>query len=88
LVRCGPETEEEENATIYFHHKKLMLSKYHLLQKTCCDPIRNHSKNVNFVGLRQLSVGTAKLFIECENKDSSLVKPGQKLCMSYRSKAR
>jgi hypothetical protein len=40
LMRCGPKTKVGESANICFHHKKLLLSKYHLLQETCCNPNR------------------------------------------------
>jgi hypothetical protein len=63
LLRCGPETEVEENSTNYFHHEELMILKCHLLQKTYCDPVRNHKKTV-FTGLKQMYVGTVKLFSE------------------------
>jgi hypothetical protein len=63
LLRCGPETEVEENSTIYFHHEELMVPKYYLPQKTCCDPVRNHRKTV-FAGLGQMYGGTVKLFSE------------------------
>jgi hypothetical protein len=51
---CGPKTEVEESATICFHHEKLPLSKYHLLQKTC-NPLKNHKKT-DRKGLRQIPV--------------------------------
>jgi hypothetical protein len=33
LMRCEPKTEVEGSGTICFHHEKLLLSKYQLLQK-------------------------------------------------------
>jgi hypothetical protein len=48
-MKCGPKTEIEESATICFHHEKLLLSKYHLLQKTC-NSFKNHKKTVKEKG--------------------------------------
>jgi hypothetical protein len=45
LMRFGPKTEVEESATISFHHEKLLLSNYHLLQQTC-NPLEYHTKTV------------------------------------------
>jgi hypothetical protein len=69
LMRCGPETEVEENENICFHHEQLFVSKYHLLHKTCCNPFKSNKKTVKR-GLRQIYVGTLELFNECVNTDS------------------
>jgi hypothetical protein len=85
LMRRGPKTEVQESATICFHHEKLLLSKYSCSKKTCCNPFKNHKITVK-TGLRQISIDTAKLFNECVNTDSGLIKPGQKSSTSCRSK--
>jgi hypothetical protein len=85
LMRCGPKAEVEESTAFCFHHEKLLLSEYHLFQRTYCNPFKNHKKTVK-KGLRQISVDTAKQVNKCVNTDSSLIKPGQKLCTPCRSK--
>jgi hypothetical protein len=50
LTRCRQKPEVVESATICFHHEKLLLSKYHLLQRTYCNPF-THCKKIVKEGL-------------------------------------
>jgi hypothetical protein len=42
LMKCEPKTKVQESATVCFHHEKILLSKYHLLQKI----VVIHSKTI------------------------------------------
>jgi hypothetical protein len=55
-----------------------LLSKYHLLQRTYCNPF-THCKKIVKEGLWQVSVDTEKVFNGCINRDSCVMKLGQKL---------
>jgi hypothetical protein len=85
LMRCGLKTKVGNSAVICFYHEKLLLSKYHLLQKRTFNPFKSHNKIVK-TSLKQIAIDTARLFNACADADCRLVRPGQKLCTSCRNK--
>ncbi|XP_065067443.1 ARL14 effector protein-like [Rhopilema esculentum] len=66
-----------KDADICLHHEQLLIKRYSLAQKTCCNPFQIHKKAAKG-GLKEIKLSNAKDLV---TRGFDVV-PGQKLCPS------
>ena len=46
LIAYWTGLDEDKIQTICYHHEQILLSNYEWLEKRCCDPFKNHRKQI------------------------------------------
>ena len=78
LIAYRTGLDEDKIQTICYHHKQTLLTKYEWLEKSSCNPFKNHKKqikgNLKAISLELVDKAKAKLVLI----------PGKKLCPDCR----